>query len=57
MSKTTIEKIEGIKIQIQQLENERKRLMNRQNETERKARMKRLISHFSSVIPPVYHSG
>ena len=43
MSKTTIEKIEGIQAQIQQLENERKRLLNVQKEAERKARTKRLI--------------
>jgi len=43
MSRTTIEKIDSIKTQIQQLENERKRLLNQQKEAERKARTKRLI--------------
>lgn len=43
MTKTTIEKIENIQTQIQQLENERKRLMNQQKGAERKARTKRLI--------------
>jgi len=54
MSKTTIEKIEGIQAQIQQLENERKRLLNVQKEAERKARTKRLCQRaglFESLLP------
>ena len=54
MPKTNIEKIEGIKAQIQQLENERKRLMNAQKEADRKARTKRLIERgaiLESLIP------
>ena len=43
MSRTTVEKIDSIKTQIQQLENERKRLLNLQKEADRKARTKRLI--------------
>jgi len=43
MSKTNIEKIEGIQVQIQQLENQRKQLIQRQKSDERKARTKRLI--------------
>ena len=54
MAKTTVEKIEGIQTQIQQLENERKRLLNLQKQTERKARTKRLIERgaiLESFIP------
>jgi len=43
MPRTTVEKIKGIQAQIEQLENERKRLMQQQKEQERKARTKRLI--------------
>ena len=43
MPKTNIEKIEGIQAQIQQLENQRKQLIQRQKVDERKARTKRLI--------------
>ena len=43
MSKTTTQRIDTLQEKIQQLENERKRLMNVQKETERKARTKRLI--------------
>ena len=54
MPRTTIEKIEGIQAQIQQLENERKRLMQRQKEQERKDRTKRLIERgaiLESLVP------
>ena len=54
MSRTTVEKIEGIQAQIQQLENERKRLMQQQKEQERKDRTKRLIERgaiLESLIP------
>jgi len=54
MARTTTEKIEGIQAQIQQLENERKRLMQRQKEQERKDRTKRLIERgaiLESIIP------
>lgn len=43
MTKTTIEKIEGIKAQIRQLENQEKQLIQKQKADERKARTKRLI--------------
>ena len=43
MAKTTTEKIESIQTQIQQLENERKRLLQQRKADERKARTKRLI--------------
>ena len=43
MPRTTTERISNIQVQIQQLENERKRLMQQQKEAERKARTKRLI--------------
>ena len=42
MAKTTAEKIENIKIEIEQLENQRKRLLQQQKEQERKDRTKRL---------------
>ena len=54
MPRTTIEKIEGIQSQIEQLENERKRLMQRQKEQERKDRTKRLIERgaiLESLVP------
>lgn len=54
MPKTTIEKIESVQAQIQQLENERKRLMQQQKEQERKDRTKRLIERgaiLESLIP------
>ena len=54
MPRTTVEKIEGIQAQIQQLENERKRLMQRQKEQERKDRTKRLIERgaiLESLVP------
>ena len=43
MPRTTVEKIESIQTQIQQLENHKKRLMQEQKEQERRARTKRLI--------------
>lgn len=54
MPKTTVEKIESIKIQQQQLENEKKKLLQQQKETDRKARTKRLIERgaiLESYIP------
>ena len=54
MPRTTVEKIEGIQAQIQQLENERKRLMQQKKEQERKDRTKRLIERgaiLESLIP------
>jgi hypothetical protein len=54
MPRTTVEKIEGIQAQIQQLENERKRLMQQQREQERKDRTKRLIERgaiLESLVP------
>ena len=54
MPRTTVEKIEGIQAQIEQLENERKRLVQRQKEQERKDRTKRLIERgaiLESLIP------
>ena len=42
-TKTTTEKIESIKLKIQQLENERKRILQVQKESDRKARTRRLI--------------
>jgi len=41
MAKTRTEKIEGIQAQIQQLENERKKLLQQQKEQERKDKTKR----------------
>lgn len=54
MAKTAEEKIESVKEQIRQLENQRKRLMQEQKERERKARTKRLIERgaiLESLIP------
>ena len=54
MPRTTVEKIEGIQAQIQQLENERKRLMQQKKEQERKDRTKRLIERgaiLESLVP------
>jgi len=54
MPRTTIEKIDSIQAQIQQLENERKRLMQQQKEQERKDRTKRLIERgaiLESLVP------
>ncbi|MEG1926307.1 MAG: DUF3847 domain-containing protein [Ruthenibacterium sp.] len=43
MTKTKLEKIAGIEEQILQLENQRKLLLQKQKEDDRKARTKRLI--------------
>ena len=54
MSRTTVEKIDSIQAQIQQLENERKRLLQQQKEQERKDRTKRLIERgviLESLVP------
>jgi uncharacterized protein (UPF0335 family) len=54
MPRTTVEKIESIQTQIQQLENQKKRLMQEQKAQERKARTKRLIERgaiLESLIP------
>jgi len=54
MARTKIEKIANIKEQIQQLENRRKRLIQEQNEQERKDRTKRLCRRmglFESLLP------
>ena len=54
MPRTTVEKIESIQSQIEQLENERKRLVQRQKEQERKDRTKRLIERgaiLESLVP------
>ena len=54
MPRTTVEKIESIQTQIEQLENERKRLVQRQKEQERKDRTKRLIERgaiLESLVP------
>lgn len=53
-TKTNTEKIESIKLKIQQLENERKKILQAQKEVDRKARTKRLIEHgaiLESLIP------
>ena len=54
MSTTTNVKIENIKTKIEQLENERKRLVGLQKQADRKARTKRLIERgaiLESFIP------
>jgi len=54
MPRTTVEKIRIVQEQIQQLENQRKKLMQEQKEQERKARTKRLIERgaiLESLIP------
>ena len=54
MARTTVEKIRSVQEQIQQLENQRKKLMQEQKEQERKARTKRLIERgaiLESFIP------
>ena len=43
MAKTRTEKIESIQTEIQQLENQRKKLIQQEKEADRKARTKRLI--------------
>lgn len=42
-TKTNAQKIDSIKLQIQQLENQKKQLLQKQKEADRKARTKRLI--------------
>ena len=54
MAKTTAEKIQSVQEQIQQLENQRKKLMQEQREQARKARTKRLIERgaiLESLVP------
>ena len=54
MPKTKAEKIDAIETQIQQLENQKKKLIQEQKEAERKARTKRLIERgaiLESLIP------
>jgi len=54
MAKTKVEKIANIQEQIQQLENQRKRLIQEQKEQDRKDRTKRLCKRmgvFESLLP------
>jgi len=54
MAKTRLEKIESIKTEIAQLENQRKKLLQQQKEQERKDRTRRLCSRmglFESMLP------
>jgi len=54
MAKTKVEKIANIAEQIQQLENQRKRLIQEQKEQDRKNRTKRLCRRmgvFESLLP------
>ena len=54
MAKTRLEKIESIQTEIQQLENQRKRLLQAEKEQERKDRTKRLCKRaglLESLIP------
>ncbi|MDD2362964.1 MAG: DUF3847 domain-containing protein [Oscillospiraceae bacterium] len=54
MSISTIEKIENLKTQIQQLENQKKLLLQKQKADERKARTHRLIKRgaiLESLVP------
>jgi TolA-binding protein len=54
MAKTTTEKIENLQGQIQQLENQRKRLLQQQKEQERKDRTRRLCKRaglLESLLP------
>jgi len=54
MRKTTTEKITGIQTQIQQLENQRKRLVKQHNEEERKKRTHRICKRgglIESLLP------
>jgi len=50
MAKTRLEKIESIQTEIQQLENQRKRLLQAEKEQERKDRTKRLCSNKSGRV-------
>ena len=54
MAKTTEERIQSVQEQIQQLENQKKKLLQEHKEQERKARTKRLIERgaiLESLIP------
>ena len=54
MAKTRAERIESIQIEIAQLENQRKRLVQQQKEQERKDRTRRLcqrMGFFESMLP------
>ena len=54
MAKSKVERIVSIEEQIQQLENQRKRLINEQKEQDRKDRTKRLCSRhglFEKLLP------
>ena len=54
MAKTRTEKIENIQIEIQQLENQRKKLIQQEKEQERKDRTKRLCKRaglLESLVP------
>jgi hypothetical protein len=54
MAQTTTQRIENIQTQIQQLEKQRKELLQRQKEADRKARTKRLIERgaiLESLVP------
>ena len=54
MAKTQTEKIADIKLQITQLENQKKQLIQQQKEQERKDRTKRLCKRmglFESILP------
>ena len=54
MAKTRAEKIESIKIEIAQLENQRKQLIQKEKEQERKDRTRRLCQRmglFESMLP------
>jgi len=54
MAKSRLEKIESIKIEIAQLENQRKRLLQAEKEQERKDRTKRLCKRaglLESLLP------
>jgi predicted nuclease with TOPRIM domain len=54
MAKTTAEKIKSIETEMQQLDNQRKQLMQKQKEQDRKDRTKRLCRRmelFESLLP------
>ena len=56
MTKPITERIENLKTQITQLENQRKQLLQKQKADERKARTKRLIERgaiLESLVPNV----
>lgn len=56
MAKTTNEKIEGIDIQMQQLENRKKQLLQQQKAQDRKARTKRLIER-GAILESLIHDA